>query len=209
MAEPIRVEWDNGLICYLPLTTARGKVRVKGRDRPLATRKEPLAEGDVIEWQISYKRFVELARLLQPGYTNRLIKRRELEELSKELHAQKEFFVNRYEIQRTTMKQIFESFRVIYRKHPILHKDLKHNISIEVELKPQQKGIRAQPMVYLLIPIQNLLEGEDLIGRTARTNEVVRWKPSPEVLFEVVRAFAIISPQHCNDMVEILNEILR
>jgi hypothetical protein len=200
------VAWDDGLICYLPLTTPSGKVRAKRGHEPLATRSAPLAEGDLLEWQISY---IEISRLLQLGYENKLIKRQELEELGKELRSQRNFFSDRYKIQRIATRQVFEGFKIIYRRHPILHKDLKHNICIEVEFKPQQKGVRAQPMVYLFIPVQELIEGEDLLGRTARLNEVVRWRPSSEILFEVVRAFALASPQYRDDMVEILEAILR
>lgn len=207
--QPIKVEWDDGLICHLPLTTPRGKVRVKRGNEPLATRSVPLAKGDLLEWQISYKRFVELAQLLQLGYENKLIGRQELEELEKELRSQRNFFRDQYKIHRVTTEQVFEGFEVIYRRHPILHKDLENNISIEVELKPQQKAIRDQPMVFLFIPIENLLEYEDLLGRKAQIKEIARWKPSPEVLFEVVRAFAIASPQHRDDMLEILKTILR
>jgi hypothetical protein len=138
-----------------------------------------------------------------------LIKRQELEELGKELRSQRNFFSDRYKIQRIATRQVFEGSKIIYRRHPILHKDLKHNICIEVEFKPQQKGVRAQPMAYLFIPVQELIEGEDLLGRTARPNEVVRWRPSSEILFEVVRAFALASPQYRDDMVEILEAILR
>jgi len=200
------VAWDDGLICYLPLTTPSGKVRAKRGHEPLATRSAPLAEGDLLEWQISY---IEISRLLQLGYENKLIKRQELEELGKELRSQRNFFSDRYKIQRIATRQVFEGSKIIYRRHPILHKDLKHNICIEVEFKPQQKGVRAQPMAYLFIPVQELIEGEDLLGRTARPNEVVRWRPSSEILFEVVRAFALASPQYRDDMVEILEAILR
>lgn len=209
MAEPIRVEWNNGLICHLPLTTARGKVRVRRGDEYLATRRVPLTEGDLLEWQISYKGFVELAKLLQLSYENKLIKKRELEDLKRELQDRQNFFSDRYRIQRVTTKQIFQGFKVIYRRHPILHKDLKHGISIEVEFRFQQKGIRAQPMVYLLIPIRSLLEGEELLGRTAQVKEVRKWCPPPQILFEVIRAFAIASPQYRNDMLEIIDKVLR
>jgi hypothetical protein len=168
-----------------------------------------MAKDDLLEWQISYKGFVELAQLLQLGYEHKLIKRQELEDLGKELRSRRNFFSDRYKIQRIATRQVFEGFKIIYRRHPILHKDLKHNICIEVEFKPQQKGVQAQPMVYLSIPIQELIEGKDLLGRTARPNEVGRWRPSSEILFEVVRAFALASPQHRDDMLEIIEMILR
>lgn len=208
-AEPIKVEWDNGLVCYLPLTTARGKVRVKREHEPLATRAVPLTESDILEWQISYKGGVELARLLQLGYEHGLISGRELEGLESELRLQRNFFSDQYSIQRIATRQVFQGFKVIYRKHPILHRDLQKGISIEVEFKPQQRGVRAQPMVYLFIPVGNLVEGRELLGRTARPNEVVRWRPSSEILFELVRAFALASRQHRDDMLGILKMMLR
>jgi len=137
-----------------------------------------------------------------------VIGKRSLEDLKRGVLSQQVFFVDEYEIRRTATKQVFQGFKIIYKRHPILHKELENNVIIEVELKPKQRAVGSQPMIYLLIPMSNLLESDDLIGRTANRNEVVRWRPSPSVFFEVVRAFAIASPKHREDMLMILEKVL-
>ncbi|MGQ9462684.1 MAG: hypothetical protein ACUVTP_07985 [Candidatus Fervidibacter sp.] len=70
----VKVEWDEAsrrIVCYPPLTSPTGKVRVKRNGKPLATRQEIFTENDEIEWQIAYRdqtgQFVELGQILWLG----------------------------------------------------------------------------------------------------------------------------------------------
>lgn len=209
MAKPVQVGWDEGLICHLPLTTPKGHVRVRRDHQQLtSTRTTALAEGDLIEWEISYGRESELEQLLHLGFAHGLIKRERLKTLKEELIKQQGFYSDRCQLKQMTTEEIFRGFKVIYRGYPIWHKDVG-NVSIEIEMRPRQWAVGYQPMLFLLIPIKSLIGHEDLIGKCACKKQVVQWRPSPDILFEVVRAFAIVSPQHQEDMLQMLSRISR
>lgn len=68
-------------------------------------------------------------------------------------------------------------------------------------------------MVYLCIYIAKLkdVNGESLIGRTARPKEfgiLEITSENKEIIVDVVKAFAIASWQHRNDIESILNQVV-
>jgi hypothetical protein len=170
-----------------------------------------LSERDVIEWQISYfgadGELVELGKLLSLGLAHELIKPERLQTLKEEIIRQQTFFLDKCQLKQIPTEEIFQGFKIIYKGYPIWHKDVG-DVSIEIEMRPRQKAAGYQPMLFLLIPMKSLVGHEDLIGKCARKKQVVQWRPSLDILFEVVRAFAIVSPQHQKDMLEMLSRIL-
>lgn len=215
MAEYCDVRYINGkLVCYLPITTPKGKVRVLRGDQQVATRSTELREGDLIEWQISYfadKRqgLVELAKLLELAYQNGLIADSELRQILLEISGNQEFFAEKFfiSVDSSNLPELFHGFRVlILRKMvPILQKDVA-NVQVWVELRPRQRAVGFQPMLYLRIPINAV--SPSLIGRIAESKQVVAWEPSIPILLETLRAFSILSTKHHNDMIDVLRQIL-
>ena len=213
MAEYCDVGYVNGkLICYLPITTPTGKVRVLRSDQPVATRSTELREGDVIEWQISYfadehRRMVELAKLLELAYHNGLIVEQELGQILSEIVDNKEFFAEKYFISVDTpsLPEVFHGFRVLRKIVPILQKDVD-DVQVWVELRHKQRAVGFQPMLYLRIPVDAV--SPSLTGRIAQRRQVVAWQPSIPILFETLRAFSILSTKHHNDMIDVLRRVL-
>lgn len=216
MADYCKVECSTGrLVCSLPITAQTGKVRVLRRDQPVATRSIELCEGDIVEWQISYfafagdhRKLVELAELLELAYHNDLIETQKLQRLLSEIRRNEEFFEERYSISidASRLPENFHGFRVLKKIVPILQKNIKH-VQIWVELRPRQRAVGFQPMLYLRIPIE--LVSPNLVGRTAERNQIVTWEPSLPILLDTVRAFSIASQKHHQDMIEALERILR
>lgn len=212
MPEYCDVEYLNSkLICYLPITTPTGKVRILRGDQPVATRRTELCEGDVIEWQISYfgeqRRVVELAKLLELAYHNALIADQELQQILSEITNEQEFFAEKYFISMDTLSlpENFHGFRVLRKIVPILQKDVD-DVQVWVELRHKQRAVGFQPMLYLRIPVD--AASPRLIGRTAQPREIMTWEPSIPILIETLRAFSILSTKHHNDMIDVLKRIL-
>ena len=214
MAEYCDVEYLNGrLICYLPITTPTGKVRVLRGDQPVATRQSPLHKGDVIEWQISYftnghQRLVELGKLLDLACHHNIIGRDELLRFLTKIGTQREFFAQRYSISTSLggLPEDFYGFSVLKKTVPVLVRNI-NNILIWVELRHKQRAVGFQPMLYLRIPVEAVLP--NLVGRTAEPRQVVTWEPPTSILLPTARAFSIASSKHQNDMIDVLRRVLR
>jgi hypothetical protein len=208
------VEYLNGkLICYLPITTPTGKVRVLRSDQPVATRQTPLRRGDVIEWQISYfangrQRLVELGKLIDLACHHNIIGRDELLRLLSEIRAQREFFAQSYSISTGlgSLPEDFYGFSVLIKTVPVLVRTI-NDILIWVELRHKQRAVGFQPMLYLRIPIEVVLP--NLVDRTAGWRQIVTWELPASILLSTVRAFSIASSGHQNDMIDVLTRVLR
>ena len=213
MAEYCDVRYINGkLVCYLPITTPTGKVRVLRGDQPVATRSTELRDGDLIEWQISYfaderRRMVELAALLELAHDNGLIAESELQQILSRINDNMDFFAEKYFIcvDTPSLPEVFHGFRVLRKIVPILQKDVD-DVQVWVELRHKQRAVGFQPMLYLRIPIDAV--SPSLIGRIAQSRQVVTWEPSIPILLETLRAFSILSTKHHNDMIDVLRRVL-
>ncbi|MBI4180597.1 MAG: R.Pab1 family restriction endonuclease [Chloroflexi bacterium] len=213
MAEYCDVGYVNGKpVCYLPITTPTGKVRVLRGDQPVATRSTEIREGDVIEWQISYfaderRRMVELATLLKLTYDNSLIADSELRQTLSKIVDDVDFFAEKYFISVDTpsLPEVFHGFRVLRKVIPILQKDVD-DAQVWVELRHKQRAVGFQPMLYLRIPVDAV--SPSLTGRIAQARQIVAWQPSIPVLFETLRAFSILSTKHHDDMIDVLKRVL-
>jgi len=155
----------------------------------------------------NHDKMVELARLLELAYRNRLVEKEELEHLLSEVRGSTDFFAARYSIDvgPGDLPQDFHGFRVLRKTVPVLQKDTE-GVQIWVELRHKQKAVGFQPMLFLRIPITSVTP--DLVGETAAANQVVTWEPSTPILLDTVRAFSIASEKHKNDMIDILTRIL-
>jgi len=176
------IKFEGGkIVCLLPITLPTSKVRVKRNDEPFAVRQASLKEDDLIEWQISYydrdRNLVEIGLMLKIGYENGLFSRADLESLKNFAENVRNFFSETFDIEKLNTEDLFlNEFEVLYRKVPIIHKDLTNGCFVEGELKHKQRAVGYQPMLYIFIPIRNVISATDkqpIIGRTAHSKEIV------------------------------------
>ncbi len=101
----------------------------------------------------------------------------------------------------------FYGFKRFEEKVPVFIKSDREYF-VEIALKHKQKAVGYQSMVFLCIWVKNL-EG-NLIGRTARPKEFAKFritKKNGKIVEDVVKAFAIASKQHNEDMRVLLKVI--
>lgn len=84
---------------------------------------------------------------------------------------------------------------------------------IQIQLKPRQRAVGNQAMVYVCLPMTQVLasDGKLRTPGPAKTKETVFYdftRTNAGFLLDVVRAFAIASRQHNEDMAQILGKIL-
>lgn len=210
----VEFEWDataSHVVCKLPLTQPTGRVRIKRMGKPISVRREPISAEDVLEWQIAYRddegNPVELGVVLQLAKKHTLLTSKDLAQLLTLVEAQSEFCDEKFAVTDEPTLEEFAGFRVWWRKHPVLRYEIGDEATIEIEVRHRQKAVGFQAMVFLLIPIKRC-KPSNLIGRTAKRNELVQWSPSTEVLKGLVRAFAIASRRHRDDIAELLRQQL-
>lgn len=212
-----KIIFKNGeILCSLPITAHTSKIRIKRDREPLATRKKNLLENDLIEWQISYykshinKELFEIGWMLKIAYENGIISKEELKNIEEYVRKVDKTFFDSYFIQTENLGEKFYDFIVLVRKFPLIHKNFTDGCFLEIEIKHKQRAVGFQPMLYIFIPIKNVvseIDGKKLIGRKALPKERVIWKPNKTHIIEIIKAFAIASKTHLNDIVEILNRI--
>jgi hypothetical protein len=177
------VKWEDGkIVCLLPITLPTSKVRVKRNDEPLSVRQNNLKENDLLEWQISYykegKILIEVGKMLELAFQHRIITEEELEKLKDYVDKIPKVFDEDFEITKEkTDKNFLGEFKVIFRHVPIIRKDLDNGCFIEVELKHKQRAVGYQPMLYIFIPVKNVIADDSLsslIGRPAESKEIAK-----------------------------------
>ncbi len=211
--EFIRVDWDENakrIVCYLPLTKPTGRCRVKRNGQPVPVRQVHLQPNDALEWQIAYRddtgKPVELGKMLQLAFQHGLLGMDDMRHLRSFVETQTRFCEEVFCVQSELTQEEFLGFKVWWRKHPILRREVDDVATIEIEVRHRQKAVGFQAMVFLLVPLRHC-EPPNLIGRKANRNEHALWSPPTEVLKMLVQAFAIASKRHKDDIVELLRQI--
>jgi hypothetical protein len=215
MSEEIQCKLKQQQIeCELPLTKPTSKVRVKRKGiEPIPARQTRMTDEDYVEWQISYqnenKSPVELGIIIKLAYENGIVSKEELCDIVKNYGNPKiRPFDEEFRITREPQLQTYMEFHVIFEKTPILHHDLRDGCYIEVALRHKQRAVGYQSMVYIYIPVKNLLASKPLIGRYANANEVVLWRPGKEHILGLLKAFLIASEKHRKDIKELIQRII-
>ncbi len=212
-----KIRFEEGkIVCFLPITLPTSKVRVKRNDEPLAVCQIPLKEDDLIEWQISYydkdRNLIEIGLMLKFGYDKGLFSSSDLESLKEFTENVPNFFSEAFDIKKIKTEELFlNEFEVLYRKVPIIHRALTNGCFVESELKHKQRAVGYQPMLYIFIPIRNVITAIDkqpIIGRPAHSKEIVLWFPSLEDIKGTIKTFSVLSPIHNQDIKEILTNLL-
>lgn len=202
---------------------------------PIATRREVFKEIDYVEWQISYatdnppvESKVEDIRLNgQIGFelTKLLCEGIKLGILSNSDIKQMETFINdvkredtleeNEEILREDVRhEVKGGFKKFVERAPLFIKNNREKgYFVEIILRHKQRAVGLQAMVYLCIYIDKLKDeyGEAFMGRTANTKEFGIFEitsKNKEIIIDVVKAFAIASWQHRNDIGSILNQVV-
>lgn len=211
-----------------------------GYGEPLAPTKTPLGTKHYLEWQISYdtretnapnvvpaiefvrrgetKFGAELSKILVDALrqgvisTNDLLRERDrLAKLSDATLEEREGI--------TTEKTPFDAqsglpdgFARWTQRVPQFLRETEHGW-IQIQLKPRQRAVGNQAMVYVCLPMTQVLaaDGRPRLPGPAKTKETVFYdftRSNAGFLLDVVRAFAIASRQHNEDMSQILGKIL-
>jgi hypothetical protein len=227
----------------LPLTSVTGKVRPKRRaangiGEPVAPTKTPLDANCYLEWQIGYdtpdkaapglapgvvfqrkgetKYGYELATMLLDAKRLGFVDAATLRELRDSLTAEKYAIEENEDV---TVEKVAPAndrlpagFERLVEKAPLFVKDTPHG-RIEIHLKPKQRAVGDQAMLYVCLPM-NLLRQADGSPRPpepAKSKEhalYVFTKDNAGLLTDIVRAFGIASRQHNEDMRNILDDII-
>ncbi len=211
------IKFEGGkIVCFLPITLPTSKVRIKRNDEPVAVCQVSLQEDDLIEWQISYydrdRNLIEIGLMLKIGYEKGLFSRSDLEHLKRFAENVQNFFSDVFEIEKLNADELFlNEFEVLYRKVPIIRKELTNGCFVEGELKHKQRAVGYQPMLYIFIPIKNvisIIDKRPLFGRPAHSKEMILWFPSLEDIKGTIKTFSVLSPVHNRDIKEILINLL-
>ena len=85
--------------------------------------------------------------------------------------------------------------------------------SVQIQLKQKQRAVGYQAMIYVCLPMDQVLDvtGEPRKPTAAKSKETVFYRFDREnagFLLDVVRAFAMASKQHNEDVGNILTKIL-
>lgn len=217
------------LIVKLPLTNPTGKIRVKRKDKesnyglPKATRQEDFTNDDYVEWQISYATknptdksddISELKKLLCEGIKLGILSKKDICELKRFIDDVKETLQENEKILREEIqKEIKGGFRKFVEKVPVFVKENKEKgYFVEIILRHRQYAVGLQAMVYLCIYVEKLKdsEGNSLMERTAEPKEcglLEITSENKEIIIDVIKAFAIASQQHKDDILNILKRV--
>lgn len=193
----------------LPITTPTGKVRVKRpvaghAANPVACRRVPLAQGDYLEWQISYDTNdanapsvvpdVEFQRAGETRYGYELIcllaELRNIGALPNERFNELDFLVHDpfqggiEEQEQITRVEDTHADTVATRSgfsrhylHVPNYWRTGATYSVEIKIAAKQRAVGNQAMIFINVPIEHCepRNGVSLIGRRANCNETVRF----------------------------------
>jgi len=232
---------NDAVLVRLPLTDVTGKVRAKERTPdgfglPLAPSRTALGANHYLEWQIGY----DLPTTNSPSAVPQIVFTRKGEtkyghELAKILlDALRLGIVSTNDLQREVAalprlaERTFEE-RETVRVEPPQQPDetgfaramqrvpqfirLTDHGAVQIQLKPRQRAVGFQAMVYVCVPLDRVLTmaGARRTAGPARTKETVYYRFDREnagFLLDIVRAFAMASRQHNEDIGNILGKIL-
>lgn len=228
------------IIIGLPLTNPTGKIRVKKKDskfdfgRPIATRQSAVDEKCYIEWQIGYdnphprepgvinevtfftrgeRKFAfELSAMLYLGLVNGIFPTDVLQDLlsfavsiSKEDLIEESSILSRAPLGSRNVKGL--TLHLIEERYPLYILE-GYNYEIEVIVRHKQRAVGYQSMIYVCLPIKNA--EENVIGRPARSSEIITFKVSQNennFVYDAFKVFSLASRRHNEDIKSILGAI--
>ena len=211
-----------------------------GNGEALAPTKTALGAKHYLEWQISYdtrdaaapnvvkeiqftrrgetkfgaELSLMLAEALRVGVisTNDLLRERDrLAKLAEATLEEREGTV----IEKTPLDAksgLPDGFTRWTQKTPQFLRETEHGW-IQIQLKPRQRAVGNQAMVYVCLPLNRVLaaDGSPRAPGPAKTKETVLYdfsRANAGLLLDIVRAFGIASKQHNEDMANILGAMV-
>jgi len=203
---------------------------------PIAPSKTSLGKGHYLEWQIGYDspttnspssvpqiRFTrkgetkyghELSKILLDALRVGILSTNDLQrELALLPKLAERSFEERESVEmEATQKPDDTGFARSVQRVPQFIKITDHG-SVQILLKQKQRAVGYQAMVYVCLPMDQVLNtsGEPRKAAAAKSKETVLYRFDLEnagLLLDIVRAFAMASKQHNEDIGNILNAIL-
>ncbi|MBI5799904.1 MAG: R.Pab1 family restriction endonuclease [Verrucomicrobia bacterium] len=212
-----------------------------GYGEPLAPTKTALGANHYLEWQIGYDtreagapnvvkeiQFVrrgetkfgaELSKILVDALrlgvisTNDLLRERDrLAKLAEATLEEREGITTEKTPLESKAGTLPDGFTRWTQKVPQFQRETVHGW-IQIQLKPRQRAVGNQAMVYVCLPMNRVLtaDGKPRAPGPAKTKETVFYdfnRANAGFLLDIVRAFAIASKQHNEDMGQILGRLL-
>lgn len=210
----------SSIVCKLPITLPTSKVRVKRVFKteekeeisPIAAKQTKIEQNDYIEWQISYldgENLVEFGYLLKAFLDSGKISEKEICTILEQT-IEIPTFEDSFRIERVKADSFPGDFKILYEKTPILRLELEDKTFIDIALKHKQRAVGYQAMVYIYIPVDSecIHAEEPLLGRIAKTKEIVEWEPKKEHVLALLKAFLIASETHRQDLKRIISDKL-
>src|ERR1017187_5025603 len=225
----------------LPLTDVTGKVRVKekssdGFGLPIAPSKTSLGKKHYLEWQIGYDipntnspsvvpeiKFVrkgetkyghELSKIIFEAVRLGLIS---TNDLVREIAVLKKVQPAEFEESQTVQVEVAtnaaaDGFQSAIQRLPQFTKTTPHGW-VQIQLKQKQRAVGYQAMVYVCLPMSEVLTMDGSPRQTGRAHskETVFYdfnRDNAAFLLDIVHAFGIASQQHNEDIRKILGKIL-
>ena len=232
---------NNAVLVRLPLTDVTGKVRVKektpdGFGIPVAPSKTSLGKKHYLEWQIGYdspntnspssvpqiqftrkgetKYGHELSRILLDALRLGIISTNDLQrELAMLPKLAEKSFEERESVEMEAAQKPDEAgFARSVQRVPQFIKLTDHG-AVQIQLKQKQRAVGYQAMVYVCLPMDQVLNDEGVPRKTAaaKSKETVFYRFDREnagFLLDIVRAFAMASKQHNEDVGNILHKVI-
>lgn len=154
----------------------------------------------------------ELSDLFRFALENNMISKGDVEELLKFNEDEKVDIEKQYKIKRlSTGSKIINKFEYFEEKAPLFINKISDKTFVEIILQHKQRAVGYQSMVYFCSYANNLTDknGDPVIGRTARSKEVIYLPLTKEDLIGIAESFIVASNDHAWDMKKILRDIIK
>lgn len=154
----------------------------------------------------------ELSDLFRFALENNMISKGDVEELLKFNEDEKVDIEKQYKIKRlSTGSKIINKFEYFEEKAPLFINKISDKTFVEIILQHKQRAVGYQSMVYFCSYANNLTDknGDPVVGRTARSKEVIYLPLTKEDLIGIAESFIVASDDHAWDMKKILRDIIK
>jgi len=138
-------------------------------------------------------------------------------DLIREIEALKKIPAAEFEESQTVQVEVAtnaaaDGFQSAIQRLPQFTKNSPHG-SVQIQLKQKQRAVGYQAMVYVCLPMNEVLamDGSPRPAGRAHSKETVFYdfnRDNAAFLLDIVRAFGIASPQHNEDLRQILAKVL-
>lgn len=154
----------------------------------------------------------ELADLFRLALEKNIISKEEIKKLIDFTKKNKIDIEAQYKVKRTKLgKEIGEGFEEFEEKYPLFIKKINDKSFVEIQLKHKQRAVGFQSMIYFCLNLRciNDTSGKCVVGRSAKSNEILNIEITKEEIIWIAKSFVIASEDHSEDIRLILEEIIK